>query len=71
MRALESVFAIVGSFVCIAGGLYLLYIRSADSMINGYFAGGIPEQMGHGIGAYCVGRGLFMLARSARERSRT
>ena len=49
------VFCIVGGIVAIGGGLNLVGLKAAgeNSMI---------EAIAHGIGWYCIGKGLFMIA---------
>lgn len=52
---------ITAALVCIAGGIYLLSIQSVAGNT-------VIEAIGHGIGVYCIGKGLF-IARSTHLES--
>jgi hypothetical protein len=51
--SLSAVLAVLSSLACIGGGLYLLNIQSAAE--NNIF-----EAIAHGIGIYCIGKGLYV-----------
>lgn len=47
-------FGILSSLFCILGGLYLCTIQSAAENTT------VFEAMAHGIGVYCIGKGLYV-----------
>lgn len=48
------IFGILSSLFCIGGGIYLLNIQSASQSYT------VFEAMAHGIGIYCIGKGLYV-----------
>ena len=48
---------ILGGLVCMAGGGYLLMIKAAQE-------NSILESIAHGIGIYCIGKGMYVLMSS-------
>ena len=48
------IFGILSSLFCIGGGIYLLNIQSASQNYT------VFEAMAHGIGIYCIGKGLYV-----------
>jgi hypothetical protein len=57
---------VVGGVVCIAGGIILLVFESAGS--HGYSLTGhnVFETVAHGVGLYCMGKGLLAMASNYR-----
>lgn len=53
--ATALVFAVIGGAVAIAAGLYLCAV---DSEVPGSLA----AHVAHGVGIYCIGRGIYMIA---------
>lgn len=54
-------FCIVGALVCMGGGLSLISIKAASD--NNLF-----QAIANGIGWYCLGKGIFMLAAAFQAR---
>ena len=66
MRALAALFGIGGGGACIVGGFWLLNIQAASQ-------NSLMEGIAHGIGIYCMGKGVaiwggVILASTSTER---
>lgn len=49
------VFSVLGGLACVVAGIYLASVDAVDSSSLG-------QVLANGIGWYCIGRGLFMMA---------
>jgi hypothetical protein len=56
MKFASYFFCMVGGLFAIFGGVYLLGLEAASGSDNLFTA------IAHGIGFYCVGKGIFMIA---------
>lgn len=52
----QSTFGVIAALVSIGAGLYLLGSESASQEAT------VFDALMHGIGAYCIARGLWMIA---------
>jgi hypothetical protein len=55
----HKILGVLASLVSIGAGLYLLSFESAAEQTN------VFDMLTHGIGAYCVARGIWMIAELA------
>ncbi len=51
----SRVFGVIGGLISTIGGIYLLLTKAAGE-------NSLIEVIAHGIGIYCLGRGLFMIS---------
>ena len=55
---------LLGGVASIGGGAMLLTMKSAAAVSGDLMSGGMLDGIAHGIGIYCIGKGVWMLGRA-------